>query len=108
MAEVAASKSMGASCRAGAASAMGLVPRSGLAAKVGVQAAAVKHRYHVLCAACMAKMADGAKCPLLCVTTPPHGTRLVDGQPHRPAPDDAGRFSASITADDASLEPPAG
>ena len=35
IAEVAASKSIGASLRAGAASAMGLVPSSGFAAKVG-------------------------------------------------------------------------
>ena len=57
IAEVAASKSIGASWRAGAASAIGFVPRSGLAANVGttLSPAPVKQTPTMSCsAACIA------------------------------------------------------
>jgi len=68
MAEVAASKSSGASCRAGAANAIGLVPSRGFAPKVGTtcRPAAVKQTPTMSsCAACIAKWPIAPKCPLL-------------------------------------------
>ena len=83
---------------------MGLVPRSGRAAKVGTtcRPAAVKHTPTMSCmAACMAKWPMAPKCPLLRTVTTPTPTacalsmasRIAFGPTMMPR-----RFSASITA----------
>jgi len=95
---------MGASWRAGAASAMGLVPSSGFEPKVGTTCspAAVKHTPTMsAAAACIAKWPIAPKCPLLWTVTTPTPTvrafsiasRIALGPTMMPS-----RRSASITA----------